>query len=59
VPRLLPILALPLLVDLVAIATGKLLSAATGGPLRSLRQRIDGPADRDGSQLYQLDANKS
>ena len=53
-PRLLPILALPLLLDVIAIATGKLLSA---GRLRSLRQRIEGPADRDESQLYQLDAN--
>jgi hypothetical protein len=56
VPRLLPILALPLLVDVIAIATGKLLGA---GPLRSLRQRIDGPADRDESQLSQPNANRS
>ena len=54
-PRLLPILALPLLLDVIAIATGKLLSA---GPLRGLRHRIAGPARRDESQLYQLDANK-
>jgi hypothetical protein len=56
VPRLLPILALPLLLDVVAIAAGKLLGA---GRLRNVRQRIAGPADRDESQLYQLDANKS
>jgi len=46
VPRLLPILALPLLLDIVATATGKILRAGTDGRqsvnlLRDASQPVD------------------
>jgi hypothetical protein len=56
VPRLLPILALPLLLDIVAIASAKILGTGTGGRqnirlLRNSSQPIDAATVHDGQQI--------
>lgn len=58
-PRLLPILALPLLLDIVATATGKILRARTGGRqsirlLRDSSQPVDAAAVHRGERLDHL-----
>ncbi len=58
-PRLLPILALPLLLDIVATATGKILRAGTGGRqsvnlLRHSRDPIGEAAVHSGERIDHL-----